>query len=122
MRSALRAFVGDRLNVRTLDKVCRNAASSWVQSGHLQGRTYKKRRLVSASPVAAAFAIYLANAAGFRGADLFLCAWLRVLDCDPSHARQLALDAKRIGLLDLCMAGNIVELNMSRLDPYLAKA
>ncbi len=122
MKSALRTVVGNRLNDSTLEKVCRNAASTWSQSGHLEGRTFKKRRIVMPSPAAVAFAIYLANAAGFRGAEIFSCAWLRVLDCDPSRARHLAVEAKRISLLDLRMSGNVVELNLSRLDPHLAKA
>jgi hypothetical protein len=121
MKRALHAVVGDRLNDSTLDKVCRNTASSWSQSGHLEGRTFKKRRAVVAPPIAAAFAIYLAHAAGFRGGEVFSCAWLRVIDCDPSRARHLALEAKRIGLLDLRMAGDVVELNLSRLDPNTAK-
>lgn len=122
LKGALQAAVGDRLNDSTLEKVCRNAASTWAQSGHLEGRTFKKRRMVEPSSTAAAFAIYLAHAAGFRGAEIFSCGWLRVLDCDPSRARELALDAKRIGLLDLRMAGDVVELNLSRLDPYTVRA
>jgi hypothetical protein len=121
MKNALRVVVGNRLNDSTLQKVCRNAASTWAQSGHLEGRTFKKRRTVLPSPAAVAFAIYLAYAAGFRGAEIFSCVWLRVLDCDPSRARQLALDAKRFGLLDLRMAGDVVELNLSRLDPQSTK-
>ena len=50
MKAALRFAIGDRLNDNTLDKVCRNAASSWTQSGHLEGRTSKKRRLVRPLP------------------------------------------------------------------------
>ena len=122
MKRALRGVVGNRLNDSTLEKVCRNAASTWAQSGHLEGRTFKKRRTVLPSPPAVAYALYLAHAAGFRGAEIFSCAWLTVLDCDPSRARQLALDAKRIGLLDLRMAGDVVELNLARLDPYSGKA
>lgn len=120
-RGALQDAVGHRLNESTLEKVCRNAASTWAQSGHLEGRTFKKRRAVLPSPAVVAFAIYLAHAAGFRGAEIFLSGWLRVLDCDPSHARQLAFDAKRSGLLDLRMAGDVVELNLSRLDPYAVR-
>jgi hypothetical protein len=45
MKSALRAVVGNRLNESTLEKVCRNAASTWAQSGHFEGRTFKKRRM-----------------------------------------------------------------------------
>lgn len=122
MKKALRADVGDRLNDRTLEKVCRNAASTWAQSGHLQGRTFKRRRMVLATPATAAFAMYLSHAAGFRGADIFSCIWLRVLDCEPSRARDLALDAKRHGLLDLRIAGDVIELNLSRLDPVSMKA
>lgn len=122
MKSALRAVVGNRLNDSTLEKVCRNAASTWSQSGHLEGRTFKKRRIVVPSPAAVAFAIYLANAAGFRGAEIFSCAWLRVLDCDPSRARHLAVEAKRLSLLDLRMAGDIVDINLSRLDPHRGRA
>jgi hypothetical protein len=122
LKRALQTVVGDRLNDSTLEKVCRNVASTWAQSGHLEGRTFKKRRIVLPSPTAVTFAIYLAHAAGFRGADIFASGWLRVRDCDPSHARQLALDAKRSGLLDLRMAGHVVELNLSRLDPYAVRA
>ena len=74
------------------------------------------------SVTAVTFAIYLAHAAGFRGAEIFSSGWLKVLDCDPARARELALDAKRSGLLDLRMAGEVIELNLSRLDPQSAKA
>ncbi|MFN3625448.1 MAG: hypothetical protein ACK4TP_15460 [Hyphomicrobium sp.] len=121
MKASLRASVGDRLNESILEKVCRNAASSWTQSGHLEGRTLKKRRLVRATPAAVAFSLYLAYAAGYRGADLFSSGWLQLLDCDPGQARQLALEAKRIGLVDLRMAGDVVELNVARLDPTAAR-
>jgi hypothetical protein len=121
MKAALRASVEDRLNESVLEKVCRNAASSWTQSGHLEGRTFKKRRLVGATPAAVAFALYLAYVAGYRGADVFSSGWLQVLDCDPGKARQLALEAKRIGLIDLRMAGDVVELNVARLDPAVAR-
>jgi hypothetical protein len=121
MRAALRTVTGGRLNESTLEKVCRNAASSWAQSGHLEGRTFKRRRLVHPTASSAALAIHLAHTAGFRGAEIFGSAWLRVLDSDPSRARQLALDAKRLGLIDLRIAGDVVELGLSRLDPTLER-
>ncbi|WP_210250869.1 hypothetical protein [Methylobacterium sp. WL8] len=121
MKSLLQAVVSGRLSANTLDKVCRNAASSWAQSGHLEGRVFKKRRQVKASPSAAAFALYLSHAAGFRGAEIFSSDWLRVLDCDPSRARQMALEAKRTGLIDLRISGEVVDINLSRLDPCSAR-
>ena len=41
---------------------------------------------------------------------------------DPSQARHLALEAKRGGLLDLRMSGEVVELSLSRLDPSSARS
>ena len=38
MKDALADAVGDRLNDATLDKVVRNASSSWTQTGHFRGR------------------------------------------------------------------------------------
>jgi hypothetical protein len=121
MKDALRSVVGDRLNEATLDKVLRNAASSWAQSGHLEGRTFKKRRRVHATSANVAFALYLACTVGFRGPDLFTSGWMAVLDCSPSSGRQLALDAKRAGLIDLRMAAGVIELNLDRLDPKAAR-
>lgn len=121
VRAALHVVVGGRLNESTLEKVCRNVASTWAQAGHLEGRTFKRRRSVNPTASSAAMAIYLAHTAGFRGAEIFESAWLRLLDSDPSRARHLALDAKRLGLIDLRMAGDIVELNLSRLDPPQAR-
>ena len=117
MKATIRSVVGGRLNDSTLEKVCRNAASSWTQSGHLVGRTFKKRRPVLASPATAALALFLANSAGFRGAEILSSAWFRTLDCDPSKARHFALEAKRLGLINLRMAGDVVELDVSLLDP-----
>lgn len=122
LRDVERAFVGARFNERILAKVCRNIASSWTQSGHLQGRTFKKRQAVRSTPSTAAYAIYLAYASGSRGAAVFASAWFRALDCDPSSGRRLALEAKRHGLIDLRMSGEVVEFNLSRLDPVAPRA
>jgi hypothetical protein len=105
------------LNDATLDKVIRNAASSWTQSGHLAGRTFKSRQRVQGSAAAIAFAFYLGDAAGFQGEELLTSGWVKTLDCRPSEALDSALDAKRIGLLDLRIAGEVFDLNLQRLDP-----
>jgi hypothetical protein len=113
----LRAAVGERLNDAVLDKVVRNASSSWVQSGHLIGRTFKRRRRVHASPAAVAFALWLADAAGWRDDARWRSGWIAALDCGPSEARSLAVEAKRLDLIDLRIAGAVTELDLGRLDP-----
>jgi hypothetical protein len=116
MRAALREVAGDRFNERVLEKVLRNAASSWTQSGHLEGRALKKRRQVRPTAANAAFSLFLAHCAGFRGQELFSCGWMQLLDCSPSAARELSLNAKRLGLIDLRMAADVIELNLDRLN------
>jgi hypothetical protein len=117
MKEAIRAEVDDRLNDSILDKVVRNAASSWTQSGHLVGRTIKKRSKVKATAGATALALSLAHAAGFRGQQIFASGWAKVLDADAASLRSLALDAKRAGLIDLRIAGEVIDISFTRLDP-----
>lgn len=117
MKEAIRADVDDRLNDSILDKVVRNAASSWTQSGHLVGRTIKKRSKVKATAGATALALYLAHAAGFRGQQIFTSGWAKVLDADAAALRSVALDAKRAGLIDLRVAGEVIDISFARLDP-----
>lgn len=116
-RTAICKVTADRLNESTIEKIVRNTASSWAQAGHLEGRTFKIRRLVKPTPAAVAFALYLADAAGFHEQDALASAWVKVLDCGTSTAMELALEAKRIGLIDLRAAGDVFELNLGRLDP-----
>jgi hypothetical protein len=121
IRAALKDAVDERLSEATLDKVIRNVASSWEQAGHLVGRTFKKRALVRATPGSVAFGLYLGHAVGFRGASLFATGWVSLLDCTPVAARDLAIEAKRIGLIDLRIAGDVVEFGLDRLDPGLGR-
>ena len=116
MKAALLDLVGERLNPEILNKVVRNAASSWTQSGHLEGRALKKRRRVRPTPTNVAFSLFLGRCAGFRGAELFASGWMLLLDCSPSAARELSLEAKRQGLINLRIAADVIELNLRGLD------
>jgi len=116
LKEAIRNHVGDRLKDAVVDKVVRNIASSWSQSGHLEGRTFKKRRRVEARAVNVAYSLFMGYMAGFRGQELFSSGWIAALDCTLSAAMGLALDAKRMGLIDMRTAGGVIELNLSRLD------
>lgn len=122
MRSQIKEEVGERLNDRILDKVIRNAASSWSQSGHLVGRTFKKRVTVIPTPVSVAFGLCLAHRSGFRGRELFSSAWMSLIDCKPGRAEELALEAKRLGYIDMRILGDVIEMNLDRLDPLMIGA
>lgn len=126
MRDAIRdqisGAVGSRLNPSTIDKVIRNAASSWAQSGHLTGRTFKRRTPVVATPTALAFAIWLAQAAGIQGDAPLSSGWVAVLDLEGPELRILLERARAAGLLQLRQFGDRTELDASRLSELGAAA
>jgi len=122
MRNAISAAVGSRLNEATLEKVVRNAASSWAQSGHLTGRTFKRRTKVTASPAAMAFAVWLAQAAGFKGDDILSSGWVAVLDLEPSERRAMLERARAAGLVDVKQHGSRLEIDATRLTGMGAAA
>lgn len=111
LTEAIRRSTGQRLNDSILRKVARNAASSWTQSRHLQGRVLKKRQRISATPVATAYALLLGYLMGLRGQSLFQTLWTRTLDVSMAELISLAADAKRLGVLDLKHAGEVIEVS-----------
>jgi len=115
VRDAVVGAVGIRLNDATVEKAVRNAASSWAQSGHLKGRTFKRRTQVQATPASLAFAIWLANAAGFKGETVLSSGWITVLDLEGTELRRLLDSARIAGLIVVRQIGSCVELDASRL-------
>ena len=115
MKDALRRAIGERLNESTLDKVIRNTSSSWTQSGHLKGRGRKVRQRVAATPLATAYALFVAYTAGIRGMALFESLWAKALDASTSDLKDLAVDARRLGFLDMSQSGGVIDVSFSRL-------
>jgi hypothetical protein len=121
MTDALTEGTGSRFNDSTLDKIVRNASSSWTQSGHLKGRARKFRQLIRATPTSAAYAFFLGFLQGIRGSYLFSCPWIKVLDLDELEARERADDAKRLGLLDIKQSGSLIDISFPQLLTELDK-
>ena len=117
----IRRVVGARLNESVLDKVARNAASSWAQSGHLQGRMRKIRTRVAPTPGSLAMALWLGSLDGLGGPALLDCRWTRVLDRAGQDLLPAAFEAKRLGLIHARAGGGVVEIDASRLDPAAAR-
>ena len=113
MKNDLSMVAGARLNPETLDKVVRNASSSWTQSGHLRGRGRKTRQRVRATPAATAYALLLGFGAGSRGRLLFETPWCSILDATAGELLELAVAAKGLGLLDLKQSGSIVDVSFA---------
>jgi hypothetical protein len=99
-----------RLKAAVVDKVVRNASSSWTQSSHLEGRARKFRRRVPPSPPGVAFALVLGYLLGQRGRRLFETEWMRVFDGSFEAKLEAAGEAKRLGWLDLRFGGEVMEV------------
>ena len=115
MTEALRLCVRDRLNDAILDKVVRNASASWSQSGHLVGRTFKKRQRVRATPAAVTMALLLGYLQGIRGPGLFRTLWAEILDSSQETIALLASRAALAGLFRFRQAGDVVEIGLPEL-------
>lgn len=92
------------------NKIARNAASSWTQSGHLAGRARKTRQRIIPTAVAVTMAFFLGDIAGYHGAAVFSNPWCRLLDLSPDRAKALGFEAHGAGLLNLRAVGEVVEL------------
>lgn len=112
----IRAGTGDRFNEAVLDKVARNAGSSWSQSGHLSGRVRKIRRRVTPTPGALAFAVWLGSQEALGGAALLDSRWAQVLDRTGRELEAVAVEARRLGLLEVRIGGGVFAIEASGLE------
>jgi hypothetical protein len=123
LRSTLHAAIDPnpipRFKPAILDKIARNAASSWAQSGHLQGRVRKLRRYVTPTPASVAFALWLGSLQGLAGDYLLTTLWAAVLDAPPNRLFESALQAKQQGLLRAVAGGGVREIDVGGLDPVM---
>jgi len=104
-----------RFNTTTLHTLARNAASSWHQSGHLQGHVGKLRVRAAATPNATTYALLLGHLAGKRGETLFTTCWAAVLDTPRHLLRQHTAAASRRGWLEYRAAGEVTEITFRHL-------
>jgi hypothetical protein len=110
MTEALRKATKERLNDATLDKVVRNAASTWAQSGHLEGRTFKRRCLVSPTTGPMTMALLLGFVQGIRGPGVLKSFWCQVLDASTEVLARMASTASMSGLIRFRMAGDVIDI------------
>lgn len=109
--AAVAAQFGNEMSESTLGKTGRNTGACWTQTGHLAGRAKKVRTEVEARPVAIAYAAYLGHLAGGRGLGVLDNPWSQILGLAPGRTLEALRDAHTQGLLDLLVAGNVVDVS-----------
>jgi len=115
LTAAVAAQFGDELSESTLGKTGRNTGACWTQTGHLTGRSKKVRTEVEARPAAIAYAAYLGHLAGGRGLGVLDNSWSQILGLAPGRALEALRNAHAQGLLDLLVAGNVVDVSFPAL-------
>jgi len=115
----IKQSTGDRLNDSILDKVARNAGSSWTQSGHLIGRVRKIRKYIEPTPGAVSFALWLGSLYSLSGEELLSTPWISVLDQSTSVLLELVLRAKQLRLLHARIGGGVIEIDPTSVDPEM---
>lgn len=116
LTKAVTALYGADLSTATLGKTGRNTGACWTQTGHLAGRTKKVRQTVEPFPAAVAFAAYLGHRAGNRGVGVLDAPWAAVLDLPAAAALDALRSAHTQGLIDLLVAGNVVDVSFPIMD------
>jgi len=109
----MREHVDARLNDASLDKVVRNAGSSWTQSGHLAGRMRKARVAVATSFGSVTFAIWLGSLEGLVGEDLLRSFWMSVFDVPRYALIDAVMQAKQRGLLGASIIADVVQIEIA---------
>ena len=110
--SAFEARHPGRLGEKMAKSLAQNAASSWTQSGFLEGAVRKCRIRVKPTPTVAAYAALIASLCGFGGERLIECRWLDVLDRPTEERLALLRQAEGLGLARVRSVGDVLEIDV----------
>lgn len=102
----------ERFTQKMLRSLSQNCASSWTQSGHLEGRVKKIRRRITPRPCVVAFGALIASLCGFGGSTLLESPWLRILDINSGQALDLLRQAEAQGLARVRSIGDVLEISI----------
>ncbi|OHV58132.1 hypothetical protein LCM4576_08330 [Mesorhizobium sp. LCM 4576] len=112
LADAINAAHAGRFSEKMLRSLAQNCASTWTQTGHLEGRYEKKRSRVQAAATVAALAALIATLCGFSGPAILSSAWFRILDLKPDAALDALRSAEARGLARVRAAGGVIEISV----------
>jgi hypothetical protein len=105
------ALYPGRFSEKMIRSLSQNCASTWTQTGHLQGKK-KQRRKVHPSATVAALAALIATVCGFSGPAILSSAWFRVLDLNSDSAMDALRSAEAHGMARVRAAGDVIEISV----------
>lgn len=106
---------GDRFSEVTKTAVSQRLAGTWTQSGHLVGRSKKQRQFLKPGPGAVVMASFLSYISGHRGSLTFESEYVKLLDCSPATAIELAKMAAKRGWMDIKHIGSVIEVGFPKI-------
>lgn len=106
----------DRMSRITLESIGRRTASSWTQSGHVEGKVNKVRVRAGAPVGAVVYALFLGHLSGERGLPLYRTLWARLLDAPEHELDALAFSASQRGWMEYRRMGEVAEFGFSWLE------
>ncbi len=112
LQDALVAVFPERFSEKMLRSLAQNCASSWTQSGHLNGAVKKMRQRVTPTPALVALAALVATASGFGGPAILSSGWIGAMDLGPERALDALRRAETIGLVRVRSAGDVTEVSV----------
>jgi len=141
LADALETALPNQYSEPSRNRVARNAASSWTQSGHLAGHANKTRQRIEPTAAAVTMAFFLGSIAGYHGVAVFSnpwCAnfeaadkgqmelylsWLKRYECEPDEAEPLGMilcagkSDEHVELMDLQRSGIHLATYLTELLP-----
>ena len=115
---AIAARYPDRFGPKSLDKIGRNVASTWTQSGHLLGRVAKRRGAPVTTVGPATMSLLLGWLDGHRGLALFDTLWAKIASDNTNDLDALAFAASNRDWLRYKRLGDVVEIDFA---PFIAR-
>ncbi len=109
------AAYGERYGLKTLRSMAQDLGGSWVQAGHLTGRSAKRRSKATSGPASVTYALLLGYLCGARGILLYETLWSKLLDLPKEEIDAHAFAAAQRGWLDYRRIGEIAEITFPRL-------
>lgn len=118
-RSGFEAFIArifpGRFSEKMRRSLAQNIASTFTQTGFLEGRVKKARRQPKPSVGAVTLSAALGKLSGFSGISLWESPWFQILGLSPSAGDELARTASRRGWIDYRRIGEVVSLSFRHL-------